>query len=55
MRIKLLVAIVVCGAACGDGRQGCERTPRAMPTDSSFLADMARRDITVPNDPGVRG
>lgn len=55
MRGKLLLAMMIFGAACGDGEAREEGRPSAVPSDSGILSDTAKRDITVPNDPGPRG
>lgn len=55
MRNKLLLAAAVLVVACTDGRERGEGVPPSTPSDSSILADTVTRDITVPNDPGVRG
>lgn len=53
-RAGLLLAAAL-AAACGDGPERGEGVPPSSTSDSSILADTAKRDVTdrtVPNDPG---
>jgi hypothetical protein len=70
-RMVAVLALPVAAAACGDDYTRVEEAPGetpamvpereqteidpAIPSDSGILADTAKRDITVPNDPGPRG
>ena len=70
-RVAAVLALAIAAAACGDGDTRVEEAPGetpamvpereqteidpAIPVNSGILADTAKRDITVPNDPGPRG